>query len=83
MQSQASDEKRRMQLDQLVETEGFDSLDELLEMAIGDSVSPAICLNDDCDYTTEMEPDLSRYRLSFRPWLDNDAYASPPRGSGC
>ena len=28
--------------------------------AVGDSVSPAICLNDGCDYTTEMEPDQDR-----------------------
>jgi hypothetical protein len=60
MHSQSPAEKRRAKLDQLVEAEGFDSLDELLEAAIGDSVSPAICLNDDCDYTTEMEPDQDR-----------------------
>ena len=60
MRSQSPAEKRRAKLDQLVESEGFDSLDELLEAAIGDSVSPAICLNDGCDYTTEMEPDQDR-----------------------
>jgi hypothetical protein len=57
MQSQSPAEKRRAKLDQLVEAEGFDSVDELLTAAASDSVSPAICTNDDCDYTTEMEPD--------------------------
>lgn len=60
MQSQSPAEKRRAKLDHLVEAEGFDNLDELLEASIGDSVSPAICLNDGCDYTTEMEPDQDR-----------------------
>jgi hypothetical protein len=60
MQSQSPAEKRRAKLDELVEAEGFDSVDEMLEAAIGDSVSPAICLNDGCDYTTEMEPDQDR-----------------------
>ena len=46
--------------DQLVESEGFDSLDDLLAATITDSVSPAICLNDGCDYTAEMEPDQDR-----------------------
>ena len=60
MQSQSAVEKRRIKLDQLVEAEGYDSLEDLLAAAVGDSVSPAICLNDGCDYTTEMEPDQDR-----------------------
>jgi hypothetical protein len=46
--------------DQLVEAEGYDSLDELLEAAALDSVSPSICTNANCDYTAEMEPDQDR-----------------------
>jgi hypothetical protein len=41
----------------LCEAEGFDSLDDLLEFAVADSVCPAICMTEGCDYTTEMEPD--------------------------
>ena len=55
-----SPEMRRAKLALLVETEGFDSLDDLIAATITDSVSPAICLNDGCDYTTEMEPDQDR-----------------------
>jgi hypothetical protein len=39
------------------------SLDDLLEAAALDSVSPAICVNPDnpqCNYTCEMEPDQDR-----------------------
>ena len=60
MQSQSAAERRRVKLDLLVELEGFDSLDALLAAAVADSVSPAICTNDSCDYTTEMEPDQDR-----------------------
>jgi hypothetical protein len=51
---------RRVKLDQLVELEGCASLDELLEAAAIDSVSPSICTNENCDYTAEMEPDQNR-----------------------
>ena len=57
MANSSAAEKRRAKLDQLVDSEGFDSLDDLIAATISDSVSPAICLNDGCDYTTEMEPD--------------------------
>jgi hypothetical protein len=36
------------------------SSDALLQAVIGDSVSPAICMNEGCDYTCEMEPDQRR-----------------------
>ena len=55
-----SPEMRRAKLALLVETEGFDSLDDLIAATISDSVSPAICMNEGCDYTTEMEPDQDR-----------------------
>jgi hypothetical protein len=41
----------------LCEAEGFDSLDDLLVIAVVDSVCPAICMTEGCDHTTEMEPD--------------------------
>lgn len=44
-------------LKELVESEGFDTLEEMLEACIADSVSPAICTAPNCDYTAEMEPD--------------------------
>jgi hypothetical protein len=53
-------EKRRAKLQQLIEIEGFDSEDALLAAVVADSVSPAICLNEGCDYTAEMEPDQDR-----------------------
>jgi hypothetical protein len=44
-------------LAKLVEIEGYDSADELMGAVISDAVSPAICMNDGCDFTCEMEPD--------------------------
>lgn len=44
-------------LRRLVEAEGFACVDDLLEVVVTDSVSPAICMNAGCNYTTEMEPD--------------------------
>ena len=52
--------KRRAKLDKLIEIEGFESEEALFAAAITDSVCSAICLNDDCDYTAEMEPDQDR-----------------------
>jgi hypothetical protein len=52
--------KRQAKLDRLVEIEGYDSFDDLLPAVAADSVCPAICLNDGCDYTAEMEPDQDR-----------------------
>ena len=52
--------KRRAKLEKLIEIEGFESEEALFAAAITDSVCPAICLNDDCDYTAEMEPDQDR-----------------------
>jgi hypothetical protein len=47
-------------LDELVASEGYDCLEELLEAIILDSVSPGICVNPGCNYTTEVEPDQDR-----------------------
>ena len=40
--------------------EKVESEEALLAAVITDSVSPAICLNENCDYTAEMEPDQDR-----------------------
>jgi hypothetical protein len=48
---------RAAKLMKLCEAEGFASLDDLLAIAVIDSVCPAICMTEGCDHTTEMEPD--------------------------
>jgi len=50
----------QQKLKKLVELEGFDDDTDLIAAAVADSVCPAICMNDGCDYTTEMEPDQSQ-----------------------
>ena len=51
------DALRAAKLAKLIEIDGFDSIEELMEAVFSDAVSPAICLNEGCDYTCEMEPD--------------------------
>ena len=41
----------------LCEIEGFRTIEEILFASSTDSVCPAICMTEGCDYTTEMEPD--------------------------
>jgi len=48
---------RQAKLTELAESEGFNSIDEMLEAAAFDSVSPGICTQSGCEYTTEVEPD--------------------------
>ena len=43
-------------LEKLAKIEGL-SVDKMLERATFDSVNPGICVNKDCDYTTDVEPD--------------------------
>jgi hypothetical protein len=40
-----------MHFAELIEIEGYESVDQLLEAVLGDSVSPAICINEGCDFT--------------------------------
>jgi hypothetical protein len=47
-------------LAKLIEIEGYNTVEGLLQAVLGDSVSPAICMNEGCDYTCEMEPDQRR-----------------------
>jgi hypothetical protein len=51
------DALRAAKLAKLVEIEGYDSAEELMGAVFSDAVSPAICMNDGCDFTCEMEPD--------------------------
>ena len=51
------DALRAAKLARLVEIEGYDSVDGLMEAVFSDAVSPAICMNEGCDFTCEMEPD--------------------------
>lgn len=50
--------ERQTKLEALRSTEGFDTVDAMLEAAAIDSVSPAICIH--CNHTSEMEPDQDR-----------------------
>jgi hypothetical protein len=54
------DALRQPKLAKLLEIEGFESIEEMAEAVLSDAVSPAICMNDGCDYTCEMEPDQNR-----------------------
>lgn len=49
------DQTRAELLRKLADSEGFESVDALLQVAAMDSVSPAICTA--CELTCEMEPD--------------------------
>lgn len=55
-----SQQERQEKLNQLIDIEGFTSLEELLEEAVFDSVCIAICVNSGCSYTEELEPDQDR-----------------------
>ena len=44
----------------LCDLEGYKRLHDLLRASTTDSVCPAICMTEGCDYTTEMEPDQDR-----------------------
>jgi hypothetical protein len=41
----------------LCDLEGYKRLHDLLKASTSDSVCPAICMTEGCDYTTEMERD--------------------------
>ena len=44
-------------IEKLMDIEGFESVDEMLEEATFGLRCPGICTNDGCDYTTEVDPD--------------------------
>jgi hypothetical protein len=51
---------KAQKLMRLCEIEGFGHVEGVLFLSITDSVCPAICMTEGCDYTTEMEPDQDR-----------------------
>jgi hypothetical protein len=54
-----SEELRQRKLHILSESEGL-TKEELAEAALLDGVCAAICVREECDYTTEVEPDQDR-----------------------
>jgi hypothetical protein len=48
---------KAQKLMKLCEAEGYANPLDLAQAVIRDSVSPAICMTEGCDYTAEMEPD--------------------------
>ena len=40
-----------------MEIEGYESIEALAEAVLSDSVSPAICMNEGCNFACEMKPD--------------------------
>lgn len=50
-------EEPQSKLELLCEIEGYADTHDMFEAATFDSVAPGICMNEDCDYTTEVEPD--------------------------
>jgi hypothetical protein len=48
---------RKAKLAKLLEIKGYERIEDLFEAVFSDSVSPAICMNEDCSFTCEMEPD--------------------------
>jgi hypothetical protein len=51
---------KRTKLSKLIESEGFETLEQMLQAVVADSVSPGICVNLECNYTVEVEPDQDR-----------------------
>jgi hypothetical protein len=51
---------REIKLKQLLKSEGYDTIEDMLEAVFSDAVSPAICIEPHCQYTCEMEPDQDR-----------------------
>jgi len=49
--------QKAAKLMKLCEVEGFEKVEDILFAAVSDSVCPAICMTEGCDYTAEMEPD--------------------------
>jgi hypothetical protein len=48
---------RTKKLQDLADCEGYAVLEDMLAAVLADSVSPGICTNPQCSYTTEVEPD--------------------------
>ena len=57
LRSKTVSDLSEQKLQKLIELEGYDDDVALIADAVSDSVCPAICMNEGCDYTAEMEPD--------------------------
>ena len=71
-----NDALRKAKLAKLIEIEGFDSIEELMEAVFSDAVSPAVCMNEDCNFTCEMEPDQTE------GWCD-ECHTNTMRSGSC
>ena len=49
--------QKAAKLMKLCDLEGYKRLDDLIKASVADSICPAICMTEGCNYTTEMEPD--------------------------
>lgn len=58
--SRYTEKAKQEKLAKLVEVEGYETFEDLLEDRGMDSVFPAICMNAGCDYTTDLEGDQDR-----------------------
>jgi hypothetical protein len=55
-----SKSERKAKLQKLAELEGFETVDEMFDAAVSDSVCLGICINPGCEYTADVEPDQRR-----------------------
>jgi len=51
---------RISKLNQLCDDYGFEDVEDLLASAVCDSVCPGICVNPNCNYSTNVEPDCEQ-----------------------
>jgi hypothetical protein len=49
--------EKAKKLMRLCEIEGYENADDLIQAVAIDTVCPAICMTEGCEYTAEMEPD--------------------------
>ncbi len=49
--------EKAKKLMRLCEIEGYENAHDLIHAAAFDTVCPAICMTEGCEYTAEMEPD--------------------------
>jgi hypothetical protein len=52
--------EKAKKLMQLCEVEGYKDPFDLLQAVAGESVCPAICMTEGCDYTADLEPDQAQ-----------------------
>lgn len=52
--------KNDEKLQNLANQWGYDDSDDFVSEQMFASIVPGICMNDDCEYTTDIEPDQSR-----------------------